>query len=50
MAFSNDSSDSTKNLKIFLGAKYIYIYTILKASVSTVVSRHLFTNNPSQLF
>jgi hypothetical protein len=27
-----------------------YIYTILKASISTVVPRHLFTNNPSQLF
>jgi hypothetical protein len=25
-------------------------YTILKAPVSTVVSRHLFTNNPSHLF
>jgi hypothetical protein len=25
-------------------------YTILKAPVSTVVTRHLFTNNPSQLF
>jgi type IV secretory pathway TraG/TraD family ATPase VirD4 len=28
---------------------YIYIY-IYKASVSTVVMRHFFTNNPSQLF
>jgi hypothetical protein len=28
----------------------IIIYNILKAPVSTVVSRHLFTNNPSQLF
>jgi hypothetical protein len=27
-----------------------YIYTILKAPVSTVVPRHFFTNNPSQLF
>jgi hypothetical protein len=27
-----------------------FIYTILKAPVSTVVMRHLFTNNPSQLF
>jgi hypothetical protein len=27
-----------------------YIYTILKAPVSTVVIRHFFTNNPSQLF
>jgi hypothetical protein len=26
------------------------IYTILKASVSTVVPRYFFTNNPSQLF
>jgi hypothetical protein len=26
------------------------IYTILKAQVSTVVVRHFFTNNPSQLF
>jgi hypothetical protein len=26
------------------------IYTILKSQVSTVVTRHLFTNNPSQLF
>jgi hypothetical protein len=29
---------------------YINIYTILKAPVSTVVIRHLFTNNPLQLF
>jgi hypothetical protein len=29
---------------------YIYIYTILKVPVSTVVMRHFFTNNPSQLF
>jgi hypothetical protein len=28
----------------------MYIYTILKASVSTVVMRHFFTNNLSQLF
>jgi hypothetical protein len=28
----------------------IYIYTILKAPVLTVVPRHLFTNNLSQLF
>jgi hypothetical protein len=28
----------------------IRIYTILKAPVLSVVSRHLFTNNPSQLF
>jgi hypothetical protein len=27
-----------------------HIYTILKAPVSTFVMRHLFTNNPSQLF
>jgi hypothetical protein len=27
-----------------------HIYTILKASVSTVVMRHFFANNPSQLF
>jgi hypothetical protein len=27
-----------------------HIYTIFKAPVSTVVMRHLFTNNPSQLF
>jgi hypothetical protein len=27
-----------------------YFYAILKAPVSTVVTRHLFTNNPSQLF
>jgi hypothetical protein len=26
------------------------LYTILKAPVSTVVVRHVFTNNPSQLF
>jgi hypothetical protein len=25
---------------------YIYIYTILKTPVSTVVTRYLFTNNP----
>jgi hypothetical protein len=30
-------------------SQYI-IYTILKAPVSTVVMRHFFTNNPSQLF
>jgi hypothetical protein len=29
---------------------YFYIYTILKAQVSTIVPRHHFTNNPSQLF
>jgi hypothetical protein len=29
---------------------YIYIFTILKAPISTVVMRHFFTNNPSQLF
>jgi RsiW-degrading membrane proteinase PrsW (M82 family) len=29
---------------------YLFIYTILKAPVSTIVLRHLFTNNPSQLF
>jgi hypothetical protein len=28
----------------------VIFYTILKAPVSTVVMRHLFTNNPSQLF
>jgi hypothetical protein len=28
----------------------LHIYTILKAPVSTVVMRHFFTNNPSQLF
>jgi hypothetical protein len=28
----------------------LIIYTIFKASVSTVVVRHFFTNNPSQLF
>jgi hypothetical protein len=28
----------------------IYIYTIFKAPVSTVVVRHIFTNNPLQLF
>jgi hypothetical protein len=28
----------------------VHIYTILKATVSTVVPRHLFTNNLSQLF
>jgi hypothetical protein len=33
---------SYKVIKIF--------YTILKAPVETVVTRHLFTNNPSQLF
>jgi hypothetical protein len=27
-----------------------YIYTIYKAPVSTVVMRHFFTNNSSQLF
>jgi hypothetical protein len=27
-----------------------FIYTILKASVSTVVMRHFFANNSSQLF
>jgi hypothetical protein len=30
--------------------KIKYIYTILKAPVSTVVIHHLFTNNPSHLF
>jgi hypothetical protein len=39
--------------KFFYKCVYFHvhiIYTILKASVSTVVMRHLFTNNPSQLF
>jgi hypothetical protein len=34
----------------FVARRLTFIYTILKAPVSTVVSRHLFTNNPSQLF
>jgi hypothetical protein len=29
---------------------YIYIHTILKAPVSTVVQRHFFTNNPHSYF
>jgi hypothetical protein len=34
-----------------LGFHYLdHIYTILKTSISTVVPRRLFTNNPSQLF
>jgi hypothetical protein len=32
------------------GNRLVYIYTILKAPVSTVGMRHFFTNNPSQLF
>jgi hypothetical protein len=28
----------------------VYIYTILKATVSTVIPRHLFINKPSHLF
>jgi hypothetical protein len=35
---------------ILKGHNTIEIYTILKAPVSTVVTRHLFINNPSQLF
>ena len=34
-----------------VGLCWVFLfYTILKAPVSTVVTRHIFTNNPSQLF
>jgi hypothetical protein len=37
-------------IRFFKNKIYLYFYTILKASVLTVIIRHLFTNNPSQLF
>jgi hypothetical protein len=59
---SNSQQDSIRNKNIRMMSlksnriwynqkhKNIQFYTILKASVSTVVMRHCFTNNPSQLF
>jgi hypothetical protein len=47
----NSKLDRTRRyLPHSIAHESIYIYTIFKAPVSTIVMRHIFTNNLSQLF